>query len=124
MKEQRKLAAIMFTDIAGYSAMMSVDEMMAMNALEKNREIHRASIRKFKGKFIKEIGDGTLSIFQSSFDAVNCALDIQNAYCKEPSLKARIGIHIGDVILKEGDVFGDGANVASRIEAIGEPGQM
>ena len=122
MKEYRKLAAIMFTDIVGYSAIMSKDEKQAMNILEKNREIHKSAIERFNGEYIKEIGDGTLSIFQSSFDAVNCAIEIQKACCKDPSLSVRIGIHIGDIIVKEGDVFGDGVNIASRIEAAGEPG--
>lgn len=122
MKEQHKLAAIMFTDITGYSAMMSKDEKMAMRVLEKNRLIHKSSIAKFNGEYIKEVGDGTLAIFQSSIDAVNCAIAIQKACCKESLLKVRIGIHIGDIILKGGDVFGDGVNIASRIEAAGEPG--
>ncbi|NQT77990.1 MAG: hypothetical protein HQ565_09770 [Bacteroidetes bacterium] len=124
MKEHRKLAAVMFTDIVGYSAMMSKDEKLAMSILEKNREIHKTSIKKFKGEYIKEIGDGTLSIFQSSFDAVACAIQIQNACCKESKFKVRVGIHIGDIILKEGDVFGDGVNIASRIESLGEPGSI
>jgi TolB-like protein len=112
----------MFTDIVGYSAMMSKDEKQALQILEKNREIHKSAIRKFNGEFIKEIGDGTLSIFQSSLDAVNCSLEIQKACCSESSLMVRIGIHIGDILLKENDVFGDGVNIASRIEAVGEPG--
>ncbi len=122
MKEQHKLSAIMFTDITGYSAMMSKDEKMAMRILEKNRSIHKSAIARFNGKYIKEIGDGTLAIFQSSIDAVNCAIAIQKLCYKESSLKVRIGIHIGDIILKGGDVFGDGVNIASRIEAAGEPG--
>ena len=122
MTQSRKLAAIMFTDIVGYSAMMSKDEKQAMEVLEKNREIHKSAIIKFNGEYIKEIGDGTLSIFQSSFDAVSCALEIQKACCKESSLMVRIGIHIGDIIVKENDVFGDGVNIASKIEATGEPG--
>ena len=122
MTETRKLAAIMFTDIVGYSAMMSKNEKLAMSILEINREIHKTAIRKFKGEYIKEIGDGTLSVFQSSFDAVSCAIEIHKACCKESSFQIRIGIHIGDILMKEGDVFGDGVNIASRIEASGEPG--
>ena len=124
MKEHRKLAAIMFTDIVGYSALMSKDEKQAMNILAKNRKIHKSSIAKFNGEYVKEIGDGTLSIFQSSFDAVSCAIEIHKACCKESSFQIRIGIHIGDIIMKEGDVFGDGVNIASRIEASGEPGSI
>ena len=122
MKEQHKLAAIMFTDITGYSAMMSKDEKMAMHVLVKNRSIHKSAIARFNGEYIKEVGDGTLAIFQSSIDAVHCALMIQKACHKETSLKVRIGIHAGEIILQGGDVFGDGVNIASRIEAAGEPG--
>lgn len=122
MNDTRKLAAIMFTDIVGYSALMSKDEKQAMNILVKNRKIHKSAITQFNGEFIKEIGDGSLSIFNSSFDAVSCAIEIQKACCKESSFKIRIGIHIGDIIISGGDVFGDGVNIAARIEAAGEPG--
>jgi TolB-like protein/Tfp pilus assembly protein PilF len=112
----------MFTDIVGYSALMSKDEKLAMEVLEKNRSIHKAAIVKHTGQYIKEIGDGTLSIFPSSVAAVNCALEIQQACCTEQDFQVRIGIHIGDIILKDNDVFGDGVNIASRIESSGEPG--
>ncbi len=122
MKEQRRLAAIMFTDISGYSALMSADEKQAMAILRKNRSIHKAAVARFNGEYIKEIGDGTLAIFQSSLDAVNCAFRIIKSCCKESGLSVRIGIHIGDIVFKDGDVFGDGVNVASRIEAVGQAG--
>jgi len=121
MKEHRKLAAIMFTDIAGYSALMSKDEKLAMNVLEKNRNIHKSIIAKFSGEYIKEIGDGTLAIFHSSLDAVGCAIQIMKS-CKKNSFSIRIGIHIGDIVFRDGDVFGDGVNIASRIEAGGKSG--
>jgi class 3 adenylate cyclase/tetratricopeptide (TPR) repeat protein len=122
MTVHRRLAAIMFTDIAGYSALMAKDEKLAMNMLEKNREIHKSAIAKYNGEYIKEVGDGTLAIFHSSLNAVSCALLIHRECVKNPFLKVRIGIHIGDIIVSEGDVFGDGVNIASRIEATGEPG--
>ena len=120
--ETRKLAAIMFTDIVGYSAIMSKDEKQALNILGKNREIHKSAIHKFNGEFIKEIGDGTLSIFQTSSEAVNCAIAIQKECCRESMFSVRIGIHIGEIVVMENDVFGDGVNIASRIEAAGESG--
>jgi len=122
MKEQRRLAAIMFTDIVGYSALMSKDEKHTMSILLKNRTIHKTTIRKFNGEFIKEIGDGTLSIFQSSWDAVACAIDIQNSMNGDDSFQLRIGIHIGDIVISENDVFGEGVNIASRIQSLCEPG--
>ena len=122
MGEQRKLAAIMFTDIVGYSALMSKDEKKALKVLEKNRDIHKSAIQQFTGEFIKEIGDGTLSIFQTSSDAVNCAKAIQEVCCRESMFSVRIGIHISEIVVIENDVFGNGVNIASRIEAAGEPG--
>lgn len=118
----RQLAAIMFTDIVGYSALMSKDESAAMYALSKNREIQKGALDQFHGKFIKEIGDGTLSIFQSSWDAVRCAAFIQSKTQNESEFSLRIGIHIGDVVIADEDVFGDGVNIASRIQALSEPG--
>jgi len=118
----RKLAAIMFTDIAGYTALMSQDEEKALQLLQKNRELLKPIIRQFRGEWLKEIGDGTLSSFASAVDAVNCALEIQHILRQDPELPLRIGIHIGDVVFERGDVFGDGVNVASRIESLAEPG--
>ncbi|MCU0370644.1 MAG: adenylate/guanylate cyclase domain-containing protein, partial [Bacteroidales bacterium] len=118
----RKLAAIMFTDIVGYSALMSKDETLALAVLERNRQIRQSALQAHNGEFIKEIGDGSLCIFQSSWDAVNCAVAIQKAMAAESSFRLRIGIHIGDIVVTESDIFGDGVNIASRIEAICEPG--
>lgn len=118
----RTLAAVMFTDIVGYSAIMSKDESLAMAVLEKNREINKAALSEYNGEFIKEIGDGTLCIFRSSYDALNCAIWIQQAMAKESAFRLRIGIHIGDLVMTDNDVFGDCVNIASRIESICEPG--
>ncbi len=120
MPEHRKLAAIMFTDIVGYSALMSQDEKLALEVLWKNREIHKSTIEKFNGQYIKEIGDDTLSTFPSSVDAVNCALEIQRLCSGESDFQVRIGIHIGDIIFEDNDVFDDGVNIASRIESSGK----
>ena len=123
MQKHRKLAAIMFTDIVGYTALMSKDEDNALRILQKNRDIVKLLVSQFNGELLKEMGDGNLCSFGSVVDAVNCALEIQNSLKDETEFKLRIGIHIGDVVVEEGgDVFGDGVNVASRIENLAEPG--
>ncbi len=118
----RKLAAIMFTDIAGYTTLMGEDESKALQLLQRNRGLLKPIIEQFRGEWLKEIGDGTLSCFSSAVDAVNCALAIQQVLKDDPDLRLRIGIHIGDVVFERGDVFGEGVNVASRIEPLAEPG--
>jgi TolB-like protein/class 3 adenylate cyclase/Tfp pilus assembly protein PilF len=122
MKEYRKLAAVMFTDIVGYTALMSQDELKALLVLQKNRDIQKPLVEKFNGEFLKEMGDGTLLCFQSALDAVQCAQKIQKSVSDDPDLNLRIGIHLGDIVFKDGDVFGDGVNVASRIEHLAEVG--
>ncbi len=122
MKDIRKLAAVMFTDIVGYTALMSQDEHKALSILQKNRDIQKPLVEKFNGEFLKEMGDGTLLCFQSALDAVQCAQEIQQSVSDDPDLNLRIGIHLGDIVFKEGDVFGDGVNIASRIERLAEDG--
>ncbi|MFH1941216.1 MAG: tetratricopeptide repeat protein [bacterium] len=112
----------MFTDIAGYTALMSKDEQKTLQLLQKNRDMQKSLVTKHNGEFLKEIGDGTLLCFQSALDAVRCAMEIQKFVKDDPNLNFRIGIHLGDIIFKEGDVFGDGVNVASRIEALAKAG--
>jgi serine/threonine-protein kinase len=118
----RKLAAIMFTDIVGYTALMGEDESKALGLLQKNRDFLKPIVEQHNGEWLKEMGDGTLSCFTSAVDAVNCAREIQLSLKDDPGLTLRIGIHIGDVVFEGGDVFGDGVNVASRIEPLAEPG--
>ena len=120
----RKLAAIMFTDIAGYTALMDKDEDVAFALLQKNRTIHKPLIEIFHGKFLKEIGDGILASFNTVSDAVYCAGAIQKACANESDLKLRIGIHQGEVVSHGDDVFGSGVNIASRIEAIAPVGSI
>ena len=121
MSPQRQLAAIMFTDIVGYTAIMGKDEQGALDLLRQSRTIQQQAIERFNGKWLKEMGDGVLAQFNSAVDAVNCALQIQR---KAVILngKIRIGIHLGDVTIENADVFGDGVNIASRIQSIADPG--
>lgn len=122
-KPSRQIAAIMFTDIAGYTAIMGEDERKALAILAKNREIHQRLINKFNGEQLKEMGDGTLCSFTSAIDAVRCAIAIQRE-ARDGSLanKLRIGIHLGDITRDNKDVFGEGVNIASRLQSIANAG--
>jgi class 3 adenylate cyclase len=118
MSQSRQLAAIMFTDIVGYTALMGQDEQKAFELLKKNRSVQRPIIEKFNGRWLKEIGDGVLASFTTVTDAVYCAATIQKTCENEPNLKLRIGIHQGEVVFEGADVFGDGVNIASRLEPL------
>ena len=118
----RKLAAIMFTDIAGFTKSMSYDEQLAIQAVRKKRTIIQPLINEYNGIFVKEIGDGTLSYFNSAIDASNCAISIQEKTYNVESLNIRVGIHIGDIVFDKDDVFGDGVNIASRLESLSPVG--
>ena len=127
--EQRKLAAIMFTDMVGYSALSQRDDKLALELLEEHRELLRKIFAEFNGTEIKTIGDGFLVEFNSALEAAQCAIAIQRALAKrnadapaERQIQVRIGVHIGDVIHRGGDVFGDGVNIASRIEQLAGAG--
>lgn len=124
MPEHRQLSAIMFTDMQGYTSIMRYDEKKAIALRERHREIFQAATEKYNGKIIQYFGDGTLSIFKSTVEAVNCAVDMQLAFLQEPTIPVRIGIHVGDIVYSENDIIGDAVNIASRIEALGEPGSI
>ena len=119
---ERKLAAIMFTDIAGYTESMSKSESKSLDTLEKKRSILKPLLKEYKGTFVKEIGDGTLSYFESAVNAATCAVKLQETTYDDKDMNIRVGIHIGDIVFKDGDVFGDGVNVASRLESIAPTG--
>ena len=112
----RKLRAIMFTDIAGFTALSAKDEKKAFELIEKQRELLKPIVAHYKGEWLKEIGDGLLLSFSSNIEAVNCAIAIQDAVKEVEHLDLRIGIHQGDILMKEGDILGDDVNIASRIE--------
>ena len=117
---QRRLAAIMFTDIVGYGSLLKEDEKKAFEIRKKNQRIHRRLIKNFNGRWLKEMESGTLASFSSNIDAVMCAVSIQRA-CEELEIPIRIGIHLGDVIFEKKDVLGDGVNIASRIQGLADP---
>ncbi len=92
MTEQRKLAAVMFTDIIGYTTLMSKDEQKALNLLQKNRAMQKSLAEKHHGEFLKEMGDGTLLCFQSALEAVRCAVEIQQSVTDDPDLNLLINL--------------------------------
>src|SRR5256885_1602496 len=127
--EQRKLAAIMFTDMVGYSALSQRDEKLAQELLEEHRRLLREIFPRFNGTEIKTIGDAFLVEFGSALEAAQCAIEIQRTLAKRNAdiapnrrIELKIGIHIGDVVHRGGDVYGDGVNIASRIEPVAGPG--
>ena len=119
---KRKLAAIMFTDMVGYTALMQKDETKARELIELQRSLLKPYVKKHDGEVIQFVGDGTFCRFESAIEAVNAALEIQKIMEVESELNLRIGIHVGDVVVKGDEVYGDGVNVASRIEPLAEAG--
>lgn len=126
---ERELVAIMLTDMCGYSKQMEQNEALAYTKLLEHNRIIRSAIAQYRGREIKTIGDAFLVTFRSAIDAVDCALDIQRAFADFNENRSelerifiRIGIHLGDVLIVENDVYGDGVNVAARIEPLAEPG--
>ncbi|HET6768737.1 MAG TPA: adenylate/guanylate cyclase domain-containing protein [Chitinophagaceae bacterium] len=124
MSSSRQLAAIMFTDIVGYTGLMGRDEQKAFELLKKNRQIQKPLIEQFNGKWIKELGDGVIASFNTVSDAVNAAIKIQQTCNASKDFQLRIGIHLGEVLFENDDVFGDGVNIASRIQALANPGSI
>jgi adenylate cyclase len=127
--EQRRLAAIMFTDMVGYSALSQRDDKLAQELLEEHRRLLREIFSRFHGTEIKTIGDAFLVEFGSALEAAQCAIEIQRTLAKrnhdvtsDRRIELKIGIHIGDVVHRDGDVYGDGVNIASRIEQLAGAG--
>jgi class 3 adenylate cyclase/pimeloyl-ACP methyl ester carboxylesterase len=118
----RRLTAILFSDIAGYTAQMGADEERAIAAVARSRRVQRGLVEQFRGEWLQEIGDGALAIFPSSVDAVGCALEIQRQLRDDPDIEVRIGVHEGDLVFSGKDVFGDGVNVAARLQESAVPG--
>ncbi len=122
MPTERRLAAIMFTDIVGYTALMAESEAKGLRVRARQGEVLRPLVEEYGGEWISHVGDETLASFPSAVDGVNCALAIQAALDDESELRVRIGIHVGDVVVREGSVHGDGVNIAARIRPLAEPG--
>ena len=123
MSIQRKLAAIMFTDIAGYTEEMARSEAAAINLLNKKDSILKPLLKKHNGTYVKNTGDGSLSYFNSAVDAATCAKNLQESLYDE-KLNVRIGVHLGDTIFEDNDIRGDGVNVASRLESMAITGSV
>jgi len=118
------LAAIMFTDIVGYTAAMAESEAQGMHLRRLHRKVVKTQVKRYGGEFIEETGDETLSSFPSANNAVNCALAIQETLHEGDELTVRIGIHLGDVMRQKRRLYGDGVNVAARIRPLAEPGEI
>jgi len=127
---ERRLAAILAADVVGYSRLMGADEAGTLAALKRHREtIFDPAVAAHNGRIVKLIGDGAIVEFGSVVDAVKCALSVQRsgaalsyATARQPTIVLRIGINLGDVIFENDDLYGDGVNIAARLEPLAEPG--
>jgi adenylate cyclase len=127
---ERKLAAVLAADIAGYSRLMGGDEEGTLSRLKALRKtLVDPKIAEHRGRIVKTTGDGLLIEFASAVDAVRCAVEVQRKMVgqnadvpHESRIEFRIGIHVGDIIIDDNDIFGDGVNIAARLEGIAEPG--
>ena len=118
----RQLAAILFADMTGYTALMQENEQLARNKRRRLKEVLESTVNQYNGKILQYYGDGSLSIFNSAIDSVGCAINIQQQLQQEPKVELRMGIHTGDVIIEDDAIYGDGVNLASRIESLAVPG--
>ncbi|KAA5548368.1 adenylate/guanylate cyclase domain-containing protein [Adhaeribacter rhizoryzae] len=120
----RQLAAIMFSDMVGYTALMQQNEQLAKEKRRRLKEVLEHSVSGYQGKILQYYGDGALSIFNSAIDSVHCAVAIQQTLLQEPKVELRIGIHTGDISIEEETIYGNGVNLASRVESLAVPGSI
>jgi adenylate cyclase len=120
MPQGRQLAAIMFTDIVGYTAMMQADEKKAVAVIKHYNATLEKFVTQHNGQVVNYYGDGSLCIFHSATGAANCSLAVQEELKKEPAVPLRIGLHIGEVFFEDAKALGDGVNVASRVQSLGQ----
>jgi class 3 adenylate cyclase len=109
LRKERQLVAIMFTDIVEYTALMQGNEKIAASARARHREVFQQHTL-YQGKIVQYYGDGTLSVFKSAIEAVTCAIEIQNLLQEEDPVQLRIGLHLGDIVFDNTEVYGDGVN--------------
>jgi class 3 adenylate cyclase len=124
MAQRRQLAAIMFTDMIGYTALMGSDEVLAGKLRSRHREVIKKYHAEFHGEIIQYFGDGTLSIFKSSVEALKCAIITQRELRKDPVVPLRIGLHSGELVWDDNDVYGSAVNIASRLETFAVEGAI
>lgn len=123
-KTQRKLVAVLFADIMGYTALMQQDEAGARKKVKKFRDTLNENVAGHKGEIIQYYGDGCLCTFDSTVNAMQCALAVQLIFQADPKVPVRIGLHTGDVYFEAGNVYGDSVNIASRVESLGVAGAV
>jgi class 3 adenylate cyclase len=124
LQKDRQLASILFTDIVGFTRMMGENEDKTLLALDHNRSIQKRLIRKYRGKWMKEMGDGAIAVFFTASEAVLCAIEIQKEIQAKEDFQVRMGIHVSEILFTDTDIFGDGVNVASRISSLAEGNEI
>jgi adenylate cyclase len=117
--QTRQLAAILFTDIVGSTAMMQKDEQGAMSVNKRYVTVLKECVPQHRGEILNDFGDGSLCCFGSTTEALRCAIEMQQKFQQEPKVPLRIGLHVGEIFFENGKIFGDGVNVASRVQSLG-----
>ncbi len=122
---EQRLAAVLVADVVGYSKLMGADQTATLAALRELRsELFTPSVARHDGETVKSMGDGWIVLFASVSEAVQCAVDIQSGTSAFPPLQLRVGIHLGDIVREDEDLFGDGVNIGARLEAAAAPGDI